>query len=368
MDKRTWIKGEIAAWRDEGLVDAATAERLSARYAAPGGRLSWGILLAGVFGAFLVGLGLAALVAANWNDFGRAARTALAFAPVAACGAAALLFSAKGKTSAAMMEPMGLVWFAAVAAGATIVAQTYQIGDSAEGLLLFIALLALPVLFATRARLVTVLWTVFAIVRACVRGDDAGRSAALALGAGGGILLLSAAAWTWAARCRGEGALTSSCRAAMGLAWAVGLPLVAVCTVPWRDWDDWYWMLFFAAALLAMALGRATRHAAWSVAGTLAAIGAAVPTVASGIVDGPDSLFYCLSLGYALFLAVCGVRRRSLWRVNAGALLAAWLVVGKFCESDVSFTVKGVALMAAGVALWALNVWLVRMKRREAVR
>lgn len=368
MDKRTWMQNEIAAWRAEGLVDAATAERLSARYAAPGGRLSWGILLAGVFGAFLVGLGLAALVAANWNDFGRAARTALAFAPVAACGAAALLFAAKGKTSAAMMEPMGLVWFAAVAAGATIVAQTYQIGDSAEGLLLFIALLALPVLFATRPRVATVVWTVFAIVWACVRGDEGERSATLAWGATGGILLVSAAAWTWAARCRGEGALTSSCRAAMGLAWAVGLPLVAVCTVPWRDWDDWYWMLFFAAALLAMALGRATRHAAWSVAGTLAAIGAAVPTVASGIVDGPDSLFYCLSLGYALFLAVCGVRRRSLWRVNAGALLAAWLVVGKFCESDVSFTVKGVALIAAGVALWALNFWMVRKKKREAVR
>ena len=367
MDKRTWIKGEIAAWRAEGLVDAATAERLEARYAAAPGRLSWGILLAGVFGAFLVGLGLAALVAANWNGFGRAARTALAFAPVAACGAAALLFSAKGKTSAAMMEPMGLVWFAAVAAGATIVAQTYQIGDSAEGLLLFIALLALPVLFATRARLATVLWTVFAIVWACVRGDDAGRSAALALGAGG-ILLLSAAAWTWAARCRGDGAFTASCRGGMGLAWAVGLPLAVLFAMPWHDWVDWYWLIFFAAALLEMVLGRATRHAAWSVAGTLAAIGAAVPTIEPDIAGGPFFLFYCISLVYALLLAVYGVWRRSLWRLNAGTLLAAWLVLAKFFASHVSFTMKGVALIAAGIALWALNIWLVRMKKREAGR
>ena len=296
------------------------------------------------------------------------ARTALAFAPVAVCGAAALLFSAKGKTSAAMMEPMGLLWLAAVAAGATIVAQTYQIGDSAEALLLFIALLALPVLFAVRPRLATVLWTVFAIVWACVRGVDGGKSALLAWGAGGGILLLSAAAWTWAVRCRGEGALTSSCRAAMGLVWAVGLPLVAVSAMPWRGWDGWYWMLFFAAALLTVALGRARRQAAWSVAGTLAAIGAAVPTIEPDIAGGPETLFFCISLAYALFLAVYGVRRRSLWRVNAGALLAAWLVVGKFCESDVSFTVKGVALIAAGVALWALNFGMVRRKKREAVR
>jgi hypothetical protein len=369
MDKRTWIKNEIAAWRAEGLVDAATAERLEARYAAAPGRLSWGILLAGVFGAFLVGLGVIALVAANWDAFGRAARTAVAFAPVVLCGGATLLFAAKEKTSAAVMEPMGVLWFAAVAAGATIVAQTYQVGDSVAGLLLFIAVLAYPALFAVRARVATVVWTVFAIVWACVKADEGGKSAVLAWGALGGIPALSAAAWTWAVRCRGEGALTASCRGAMGLAWAAGLPLVAVLAMPWHIGDDWHWALFFGAALATGVLERWTGHKAWSVAGTLVAIGAAVPTVAPwhhG--DGLVFLFYCISLAYALFLAVQGVWRRNLWRLNAGTLLAAWLVLGKFCGSDVPFTVKGVVLIAAGVALWALNFWMVRLGKREAAK
>lgn len=57
------------------------------------GRLSWGAIIAGAFGALMVGLGIIALFAANWDMFGREARAAIAVAPVVACGAVAIAAS-----------------------------------------------------------------------------------------------------------------------------------------------------------------------------------------------------------------------------------------------------------------------------------
>ena len=80
-----WLKGEIALWRQEGAVDEATAERLLARYAALPAGVSLGRVILGSLGALLVGLGVIALLAANWEDFSRGLRTVIAFAPLTAC-------------------------------------------------------------------------------------------------------------------------------------------------------------------------------------------------------------------------------------------------------------------------------------------
>ena len=57
-----------------------------------------------------------------------------------------------------------------------------------------------------------------------------------------------------------------------------------------------------------------------------------------------------------------------MWLLNVGVLLEAWLVLAKFCESDVDFTVKGIVLIAAGAAVWGVNVWLVRIRKKEAAK
>ena len=370
MDKRSWLRGEIAAWRAEGLVDEATAARLAERYGAAGGRLSWGILLAGVFGAFLTGLGAIALVAANWDGFGKASRTALALGPMVACGITVVWASAKGKTGAAVMEPLGLLWLAAVAAGATIVAQTYQVGDSVAGLLLLIAVLGYPVLWATRGRIAVLVWTVFALVWMFQQCDQNGASAVLALGGAAGIVALSAVAWVFAARSWSDGGLTASARAGMGLAYAFGVPLAVAVTGPWHLRDAWYFGFFFGGAALVGGAGWLTGHRAWSVAGTLVAVGTAVLTFLTREFGFPGLMlvWYCGSLVYAAALVVRGIVRRDLWVLNAGVLLGAWLVLAKFFESNVDFTVKGIVLMVAGAAVLGVNVWLVRMKKREAAK
>jgi len=371
MDKRSWLRGEIAAWRAEGLVDEATAARLAERYGAAGGRLSWGILLAGVFGAFLTGLGVIALVAANWDEFGKAARTALALAPVLACGAAAMGCAAKGKSGAAVMEPLGVLWMAAVAAGSTIVAQTYQIGDSVAGLLLFIAALSALVPFATRSMAATAAWAALGLVWAVAQSDSTGNSWGLAAGTAAGVVGISAAAWTLVERARAEGGLKSTGRVLLGGVWAVGIPWMAVVVRPWV-WDakfgyDWL-LLFWAASAALWAAGRFWKRKEWVVVATWAGAGA---SAAAFVPEKPEWLqipVYAAGLAHAAALASVGIRGKRLWVMNAGALLGVWLVLAKFFESDVDFTAKGLMLIGAGLVILGLNVWMVRTKKREAAK
>ena len=74
------------------------------------GRLSWGAIIAGAFGALMIGLGVIALFAANWDAFGREARAAIAVAPVVACGAVAVTSALKDVKTRALWEPLGIFW------------------------------------------------------------------------------------------------------------------------------------------------------------------------------------------------------------------------------------------------------------------
>ena len=163
MNRQEWMRTEIATWRQEGVIDDGLAATLLGRYAAADSKVSLGARIAGIFGALLIGLGVIALFAANWDVFGRGVRAALALAPVVLCGVLALVASRKGWTSMSLWEPLGIVWCIATGAAACLIAQTYQIGGTVPDLILFVALLCLPVVWVTRAVVPMAVWPVFVI-------------------------------------------------------------------------------------------------------------------------------------------------------------------------------------------------------------
>jgi uncharacterized membrane protein len=69
-----WLRGEVAQWQAEGIIDAGTAERLGSRYAV-GRRLSLERLVLVLGGGFL-GIGLIWLVSANLDELPPLARFA----------------------------------------------------------------------------------------------------------------------------------------------------------------------------------------------------------------------------------------------------------------------------------------------------
>lgn len=325
------------------------------------GRLSWGAIIAGAFGALMVGLGIIALFAANWDMFGREARAAIAVAPVVACGAVAIAASLKGVSARALWEPLGILWCVSVAAATCLVAQTYQVGGSVPGLVLLVALLMLPAIWTTRAVAPTVLWPILAIVWGGVSWD-AGACKSFALAAKGvALMALSLPAYVAFLRSRPPKSALVSAQIVSGLVYSAGLGILLCITLPL----DWGWhdgflgiMIFWLCAALVAGIGRFFRLPAWGAVALVVVAVAAIPTPLLRYNTG-----FIISLVLMASVVVYGVRKMRLLFTNVGAATFLWLVLAKFFESEASFTVKGIVLIAAGLALTALNVVLIRLRK-----
>ena len=327
------------------------------------GRLSWGAIIAGAFGALMVGLGIIALFAANWDMFGREARAAIAVAPVVACGAVAIAAALKGVRARALWEPLGILWCVSVAAATCLVAQTYQVGGSVPGLVLLVALLMLPAIWTTRAVAPTVLWPILAIVWGGVSWD-AGACKSFALAAKG-VALMSLPAYVAFLRSRPPKSALVSAQIVSGLVYSAGLGILLCITLPL----DWGWhdgvlgiMIFWLCAALVAGIGRFFRLPAWGAVALVVVAVAAIPTPLLRYNTG-----FIISLVLMASVVVYGVRKMRLLFTNVGAATFLWLVLAKFFGSEASFTVKGIVLIAAGLALTALNVVLIRLRKGRRV-
>ncbi|MBQ7191216.1 MAG: DUF2157 domain-containing protein, partial [Kiritimatiellae bacterium] len=326
------------------------------------GRLSWGAIIAGGFGALMIGLGIIALFAANWSEFGRPARAAIAIAPVAICGCLAIFAHVKGWMSRAFWEPLGILWCVSVGAATCLVAQTYQVGGNVPGLILLVALLMLPVLWTTRAVVPTALWPIFAIVWGLMKVDYIGIGGSSLAVKSVVLMLLSLPFYIAFLRSRPPKAALYSAQAATGLIYSVGLPILLTTTLDFRFYRYvsaticTYW----ACAGLVALTGRIFALPVWGTVGAIVAAGAAFPTP---FMDGGE--MYLLALALAVAIITLGIRKMRLFLTNVGAVTLLWLVLAKFFTSHISFTIKGVVLIVAGLALTALNMVLIRLRKRK---
>lgn len=355
------MRREIGAWRDEGIVTEETAETLMRRYQPTERRCSWGVMIAGGFGALMIGLGVIALFAANWDCFGRPARAAISLAPVVLCGLAALVASAKGWKSMALWEPLGILWCIATAAGICLVAQTYQVGGSVPGLILFVALLMLPVVWISRSVMAMALWPILAIVWTFAQREI--QSGSFALGFEGlGLMALSPPAYVaFLRREPGKAAFVTG-QLVTGLVYSLGAAILLVCAWPlgWYHSNETV-LIFWSCAAVVAGASAVFRLPVWPIIATLVASGAAMVTG----VDRNSSL-YVVSLVLALGVLAYGVRKLKLSYANIGAALLLWLILAKFFASHLDFTVKGLVLILSGVAITVLNIVFIRQRKRRS--
>lgn len=152
MNHVKYLMQELQSWVNEGIVDTETAHTIACRYAgAEMKSVAWSRIILGSIGALLVGLGVIALLAANWDDIPRAARATLSFMPLAVCVATYIMGVQKGWTSRSFFEPLGIFWSLSVGAGISLIAQTYHISGDPESFALTWTLLLLPIVYATQA-------------------------------------------------------------------------------------------------------------------------------------------------------------------------------------------------------------------------
>ena len=241
--KNSRMLAEIGKWAEEGLIDAATRDTLAARYAKePNAKLRSTVLLS--IAALLVGLGVITVVAANWSFHSRFAKTASAFLPLAACVALWIAGMRKNWKSRAFLEPLGVLWTASIVFAHALVGQIYQVSGRDDQFALSSALLALPVVYATRAFAPALAYFVGLFAWVCLRAD---------LGANSQLYWVFAAlalpAFAMIRRDSNNGARYAA------LAWCASLLSVAALGFTLEKVTPGLWMIIYSSAFAALLLG-----------------------------------------------------------------------------------------------------------------
>src|SRR6188768_1764553 len=132
----------------EGLITAEQGERIRARYAADPEQSSGRMLLVfAILGSLLVGLGIILIIAHNWDDLPRIARTVLAFIPVL-IGQGLVWYTLQRKPDvASWREGSALLLACGLCACVALLSQIYHVSGDLEGYLLTCSLLILPLLY-----------------------------------------------------------------------------------------------------------------------------------------------------------------------------------------------------------------------------
>ena len=129
------VNKDIERWVSGGLIDRATADRLTAELNSRPGRFGLGAVL-GVLGAVLLGAALLSLVAANWEAFPRLMRVALILSVIIA-GYLAGAWRA-GKRDAVFSGVLYLIAAIAFGGGIALIGQMYHLsGDAAAAALVW---------------------------------------------------------------------------------------------------------------------------------------------------------------------------------------------------------------------------------------
>ncbi len=130
----TKVRQDIARWRESGLIDAATADALSADVEASDRRsFSFGSVLA-TLAALLLGAAILIFIAANWEAIPRLVRVAALFSTILAAYVGGALL--KKTDHPAIGEAVWLVGAAAFGASIALIGQMYHLsGDETDAIL-----------------------------------------------------------------------------------------------------------------------------------------------------------------------------------------------------------------------------------------
>jgi len=155
-----WLAEQLPAWEREGIVTADGARTLRERYAAePQGGLAQ--LVVGAVGALLIGTGLIAVLAYNWDDFPRWVRIGLALGPLAVTQAVSWWVLGRGETAKPWQrEAAAVVQTLAVGAAMALVSQIYNLPGKWTDLVFSWCVVSVPLAWVLRSQAVAIAYLI----------------------------------------------------------------------------------------------------------------------------------------------------------------------------------------------------------------
>ena len=155
-----WLAEQLPAWEREGIVTAEGARTLRQRYAAePRGGLAQ--MVVGASGALLIGTGLIAVLAYNWDDFPRWVRIVLALGPLAITQAVSWWVLQKDEAAKPWQrEAAAVVQALAIGAAMALVSQIYNLPGKWTDLVFWWCVVSVPLAWVLRSQAVAIAYLI----------------------------------------------------------------------------------------------------------------------------------------------------------------------------------------------------------------
>lgn len=153
-----WLRGQLPELVAAGAISSENAAAIERHYGSVETRSNFGFIILATVGTALVGAGIVLLIAHNWDDLSRAARTVIAFIPLLiALGLVGFVLTQRSE-SRPWREAVAIFDFAAVATSISLISQTYQIQGTFADFMRVWLLLCLPAFYLLRASVAAVVY------------------------------------------------------------------------------------------------------------------------------------------------------------------------------------------------------------------
>ena len=153
------IEKDIPALIKAGIISPETAQQIQEYYKIKSGSTSNRLFIVfGILGAILVGLGIILIIAHNWDKLSRFSKTIFAFFPLVAAQSLCLYVLLRKPKSSAWRESATVLLFFAVGACISLISQIYHIPGNLSSFLLIWMLLCLPLMYVMKSSMAALLY------------------------------------------------------------------------------------------------------------------------------------------------------------------------------------------------------------------
>ncbi len=381
-----------------------------------------------ILAAILIGAGIILLLAHNWDEFSRPLRAVISFIPLLAAQSLAGWGIWRGKDSRGWREGVSIFWMLAMGSSLALISQTYHISSDPDTFTLSWMLLSIPIVYLVGSGTIIPLYLIGITIWAGMAQSFGGHPTffwllialplpriwkishkdpyrtdpvllravfTICLIIGTGIILEKSLADYWIVIFSSLFAITYL----VGRIWfadapprvflqplrAIGstgllfLAFAASFRAPWKEIiqpsrailqpEIIPALMLPAGAVALLLLCRSRFKSSGSLLGVMPLLALAGTILARTTSERMIPINIVLFTAYIFILGLAnllhGIKERNIGLTNLGLVILCLLIVVRFFDSDLGFTVRGVAFIVTGIGFLLANFILLQKKTTD---
>jgi uncharacterized membrane protein len=159
-----WLRSQLPELVASGVITSENAQAIERHYEHDQPQTNFAFIILAALGSALVAAGVILLIAHNWDDLSRAARTGIAFLPLLIAQALVVFTLMRRNESRPWREAAAIFDVAAVATAISLISQTYQVQGTFADFMRTWLLLSIAIVYLLRTTLGAIAYVIGSVV------------------------------------------------------------------------------------------------------------------------------------------------------------------------------------------------------------